>query len=487
MTKLKKRNLILGLIFALLVIAQAYAQVEATQDSNIKITHEGPTYVQVGGEAVFSVTVENTGSRKEELSISTEPFVGLPNSKFEYAIIDNNRMTLNSGEKAKTNVTIKLRKSTLPKENYGTFIIVQSLLTSEKLEHNFILRVVPPEDIFEMKVSVPEKVQPGREFEVKINLESNLNTNVRDVKLVVNSEMFNEERIINFFPFQKREEVFTFTIPQLAKPDEYTLNIRTIQADFLTDSSKTLFRVMEKSDVKEKLEVNSQFLKTTYTITKSNVGNTPVQETFDLPLNVFQKSFTSASSDASSSDSSGLHWLFTIQPDSEYKLTVTINYQPLFAGILVVVFVALLTGYLLSRGVTIKKEILKIKQTPDGMSELKVLLHIKNNSGKSVHNLAVIELLPNVIYPSTQFGTLHPEKVQKGDKGVKLTWTINELLPGEERILSYTVHSKINVIGKFLLPPALVRYKNLKGRTINSKSNPLSFFSGSKEIKSNDE
>lgn len=484
---MKKRTITLWLIFTLLAVAQAYAQVEEQPSSTLKVTHIGPTYVQVGGEAIFSVTVENIGYRKEELSIASDPFAGLPNSKFEYVIISNNRLTLNSGEAEKTNVTIKLKKATEPKENYGTFITVQSLISTEKLGHNFILRVVPPEDVFEMKVSVPEKVQPGREFEVKINLENNLNTYVRDVKVVVNSEMFNEERVINFFPFQSREETFTFTIPQLAKPEEYTLNIRIIQADFLTDSSKTLFRVMEKSDVKEKLEVNSQFLKTTYSVTKTNIGNTPVQETFDLPLNMFQKSFTSSSLDATSSDSSGLHWLFTIQPDSEYKLNVTINYQPLFAGILVVVFVALLAGYLLSRGVTIKKEILKIKQTPDGMSELKVLLHIKNNSGKSVHNLAVIELLPNLIYPSTHFGTLHPEKVQKGDKGVKLTWTINELLSGEERILSYTVHSKINVIGKFLLPPALVRYKNLKGRTINSKSNQLSFFSGSKEIKAPDE
>lgn len=453
------------------------------QSPNIKVTHTGPAYVQVGGEAVFLVTVENTGGRKLELSLSADPFASLPNSKFEYVVISNNRMTLNSGEKSFTNVTIKLKRTTEPKENYGTFIVLQSLITTDKTDHGFILRVVPPEDVFDVTTSVPEKVQPGREFSLFVKMKNNLNTNVRDVKLVINSELFNEERVINFFPYQEREETFTVATQPLAKPGEYTLNVRVIQNDLLSDSVKHVFRVLEKTDVKEKLEVNSQFLKTTYLVTKSNEGNTPVQEAFDLPLNKFQRYFTSATLDSSSGDSAGVHWVFTIEPNSEFKLTIIVNYQPLFAGILVVVFVALLAGYLLSRGVTIRKEILKIKQTPDGMSELKVLLHIKNKSGKTVHNLAVIELLPNLIYPSTHFGTLHPEKVQKGEKGVKLTWTINELLAGEERILSYTVHSKINVIGKFLLPPALVRYKNPRGKTIHSKSNPLSFFSGSREIK----
>lgn len=477
-----KRGIILSIIIILLAM-QAFAQDVQQSDSKLIVTHTGPDYVQVGGEGIFTVTIENTGLRTQELSILPDPFASLPNSRFESFFISNNRLTLKGGETAKLNVTLQLKRTTEPKESYGTFITVQSLISQESITHGIILHVIPPEDVFELKTSVPDKVQPGRDFVVGVSLKNNLNANVRDVKVVVSSEFFNEERVINFFPFQNRDEEFTFTIPSLTKPSEYTANVRIIQTDILSNNAKTLFRVLEKTDVKEKLEVNSQFLKTTYTMIKKNEGNSPVQELFDLPLNGFQRYFTSYSTDPSSTDSNGVHWLFTIQPESESRISAVVNYQPLFAGVLVVVFVALLSGYLLSRGVTAKKEILKIKQTPGGMSELKVLLHIKNKSGKSVHNLAVIELLPNLIYPSTQFGTLHPEKVQKGDKGVKLTWTINELLAGEERIISYTVHSKINVIGKFLLPPALVRYKNLKGRTINSKSNQLSFFSGSKEIK----
>jgi len=478
-----KRSLVF-IVVLLLLAAPALAIMEVGSDSkNLKVTHTGPTYVQMGAEAVFTVTIENIGPNKQELSLSSDPFASLPDSEFESFIINKNRMSLLSGEFDKTNVTIKLKKTTEPKKNYGTFIRIQSLLSEESLEHNFILRVVPPEDIFEMKTAVPEKVQPGREFPIVVSLENNLKTEVRDVKVAITSELFNEERAINFFPFQEREETFTFMVPQLAEPNEYTVKIRVIQADMLADSSTNILRVMEKTDVKEKLEVSSQFLKTTYALTKRNEGNTKVAEYFELPLNKFQRSFASYSEDPSSVDSSGVKWVFEIEPNSERKISAVVNYQPLFAGILVVVFIALLSGYLLSRGVTIRKEILRIKQTPDGMSELKVLLHIKNKSGKNVHNVAVIEILPNLIYPSTHFGTLHPDKIQKGEKGVKLTWTLKELVASEERIISYTVHSKINIIGRFILPPALIRYKSLRGKTINSRSNPLSFFSGSKEIK----
>jgi hypothetical protein len=57
---------------------------------------------------------------------------------------------------------------------------------------------------------------------------------------------------------------------------------------------------------------------------------------------------------------------------------------------------------------------------------------------------------------------------------VKLT--IPQLNQGEERVISYIVYSKMNIVGKFELPSALVVYE-LNGKTQDVNSN-IAYFMG---------
>tara|TARA_Y100000310_G_C20601254_1_gene773171 strand:- start:751 stop:1482 length:732 start_codon:yes stop_codon:yes gene_type:complete len=231
-------------------------------------------------------------------------------------------------------------------------------------------------------------------------------------------------------------------------------------------------------DVSESVEDVSNFLYRDITVTKENNGNYIVGENYDLELGIIEKWFTRYSIRPTYKDDFGSHWSFNLEPGEEYTINIKIDYRPLVIALIVIVVFILLMWYWMSKGVIIKKEVFKLKQTSEGISDFKILLHIKNNTNKTVKNIMLIEMLPRVINPLPKFGTLKPNNVQRGEKGVRMIWRIPELVKGEERIVSYDVEAKMKIIGQFMLPQAIVKYRTHRGRVLASKSNRLSVASG---------
>ena len=57
-------------------------------------------------------------------------------------------------------------------------------------------------------------------------------------------------------------------------------------------------------------------------------------------------------------------------------------------------------------------------------------------------------------------------------KGTVMKWNIDELVPGEDRLITYKVKSKLSIIGNFRLPRSKVVFKR-KGRDVHVYSNNL--------------
>ena len=51
-----------------------------------------------------------------------------------------------------------------------------------------------------------------------------------------------------------------------------------------------------------------------------------------------------------------------------------------------------------------------------------------------------------------------------------MKWDIEDIAPGEDRLISYTLKSKLSIIGKFNIPRAKVSFKR-KGKNITGYSN----------------
>ncbi len=450
-----------------------------TTAANLDIKHTGPSYVQAGAEVSFNVTVTNDDYKKITLGVNVDPLSMLPSSWFDYVLLDNNNFVLNAHESKTVEATIKLKDTVPTDENYATYIQFTSPLDpSISVQHGIIMRVVPPEDILDMSVSAPDKVAPGGEYAFQLMLKNNLNTQLKNVKVSVSSELFNDEKSIMFFALQDRTEDYRFKAGMMSEPKPYELSIRVFYNDQIIERSTAKFSVSENKDVKEKREEYVGFLTRTVTITKTNYGNSLVEEKFDAPLTKFQEMFVSYTEDPVSFDVAGAHWIFSLSPDASKTVSMTVNYRPLGIAAIILLLFVIMMYYWMSRGIYFKKEIFKIKETKEGISEMKILLHIKNNTSKSIKNMTLMEILPKMFEPEKTFGTLNPEKVQRGEKGTRLLWTIPEIVRGEERIIFYQAKTKINLVGSFMLPPALIRYKGRFGKLLTLQSNSGKFSVG---------
>ncbi len=106
---------------------------------------------------------------------------------------------------------------------------------------------------------------------------------------------------------------------------------------------------------------------------------------------------------------------------------------------------------------------------------MKVMLEIKNNAKKIVKNIKIIDYIPHIADLTNDFvqGTLRPTNVLLHKaKGTIIKWELEEMAPGEDRIITYNIKSKLSIIGNFKLPRGKVVFKQ-KGKEIHSYSNKL--------------
>jgi len=112
---------------------------------------------------------------------------------------------------------------------------------------------------------------------------------------------------------------------------------------------------------------------------------------------------------------------------------------------------------------------------------------LKNKGNKAIEKIRVIDYLPSLVAASSQdFGSMKPTRTQKSlDGRMRLVWDFDGLGRKEERILSYIAKSNLSIIGKLLLPEAVVEYQTGK-KLYHVRSNKLTLLTkaSAKEKKS---
>lgn len=96
---------------------------------------------------------------------------------------------------------------------------------------------------------------------------------------------------------------------------------------------------------------------------------------------------------------------------------------------------------------------------------------MKNRSGRNLKNIKVMDRLPRLSGIDEEFGAQTPEPkiVRHAREGFILDWNIS-LEPGDERIFSYTIKSKLPIVGTLELKPLVAELSNGKRAASNSFS-----------------
>jgi hypothetical protein len=197
------------------------------------------------------------------------------------------------------------------------------------------------------------------------------------------------------------------------------------------------------------------FLIRTSKVTKVNEGNVPVVETITIDKGAISRLFTSYSIEPDRIERNGLNvnyqWDRQLQPGEVWEVKASTNYTMPFVLLLVVVIIGFLVYTYTTTNVIVSKRVTHVR-TKGGEFALKVHLSVK--SRKNVEKIQLVDRIPGM--------TKLYEKASRVDRiendGKKLVWDLEGIRAGEERVFSYVIYSKINVVGKFELPVANASY-----------------------------
>ncbi len=248
-----------------------------------------------------------------------------------------------------------------------------------------------------------------------------------------------------------------FDLDPGAKIQEYSYRVNIYLDQDLIGSYSDVFLVTPNPNIREKREWTEGFLQKTLTITKENIGNSPLTVDTSTSATFFEKLFSSFTPEPTKKEKVGklynILWTHTLTPGEKYTITIKKNYLSLFAFVLLFALFAAILLYWVLRPVVVQKNVSRKGEN------LVAHLSIQNRSGFAMKEVEVIDIVPSLLELTGRYGTLEPKKIQTAMHGKKVVWTINQINPHEELLLSYEVSQKLKIHGRIQLPPALVSYK----------------------------
>ncbi len=472
--RLKNLVLIVALLFIISVVyAAASLVVSAEKEVGV---------AEAGGEAVFIVTIKNTQTRNDILQLSVDPFQVAPFSDIveKVSYPDGNTVNIAANEEKKVKVKVRYKENVKTERNYITTLLIESLQNENvKTEIGLSAYVISSREIVSINAEFPENIIPGKKEELIVTLKNNGNLALKNADLLITSSGFNIEEKFELEPLEEQEYKLKFKVDEKTKPSEYSMSIRVFQDGALKGSENFDFTVIENPDIKEVQESRTGFLSYVVEINERNEGNTIIKKTFKHPISTFSSWFTKTepySEVYEENNEKFYKWNIEINPGGRYNIKITTDYKLLFFTIVFVLILIGLFVYFSKKDIGIKKSLYKISTDKENkISEMKVLLNVKNRTHKEFYNVKVIDLIPRFMEIDMDFGTLKPSKIQKGTAGIRLIWEISKIDPGDDRLISYKVKTQLPLVGKINLPPAVAQYYGRKKQIVNSKSNRLTF------------
>jgi len=431
-----------------------------------------------GGEAEFFLKIKNNQLREDIFQISPDSLSIHPFSDVVYTITATpSQLTIPPNHEKGTTIKIKYKEDVKPNRNYLSYIWIKSLNNPDiKVKYPISAYLISQKQIILVKPELPDEIIPGRKLPFKITFKNQINENFPYLDIFITSPVYSEQSSISLSPYEEKTKTFTFNVASLTPPGSYTLSIRLFKGNEIKGEHLLKFNVIESAELSLEKEIKKSFLSSTLILNYKNIGNKQIEKTITYPKPSFFKNLFTKATPKPSITKKEYSWDFILEPGESFTIEISTSYRWLFIlGILILLGLGLFY-YLKTRHVIIKKRVFKIKET-DARTKLKVLLHIINKTPSEVHHIKVIDLLPNMVKLDEEFGSLRPSHIQKGSAGLRLIWEIPALEPGEERVFSYKIRSKMHLIGKIALPPASVQYHGKDKKLINIKSNRCFFLS----------
>ncbi len=429
--------MLISLIFLLPIASAANLHVEQIEKNNI-------IFAEYNNNATFKLKITNNENRGDEFQIYSLVSVTIYPKEF---------FRIENGETINLDITPIPGREIL-KEKRGVYAFEYQIKGKNTgyFKDNLVIKVLEAKDAVEIIVD---------------NIKLNANTanlriinkekiKINDLKFVVKSKFFEFVETLSL----NEEEERSFSIPIIlenqVEAGEYNVEVLYVLND-KKSSETSILRYLEADSISVAEDTTGFIIKKT-TTTKKNEGNIPAVARVTARRNILTRLFTIYSDRPTNSQRSGIFvdysWEKELGVNESYTVAVTTNYTLPFVMVLLVIAVALLTRFLVTSKVVVKKRVAFVK-TKGGEFALKVALRIKAN--KDVSHIILADRIPGHAKLYNKFA-VHPHRIDESNR--KLEWEIPHLNAGEERVFTYVIYSKINIVGSFELSAASASFEH---------------------------
>jgi hypothetical protein len=365
---------------------------------------------------------------------------------------------------------------------YGVNLNIKSKLTNELMTVPVQVTILSTEGLVggyvptvTTFVDIPQKIDPRKEVRIKITLN---NQNIIDYETLVvklDSALIKDTMETKLGSREEKTLEMTYNLDPLTSPKKDSLVIALLMDDrSIINPIVKNFEIVEYGDQNLLSEKKGLFLtKSRYEFVSNNPnpsGRIKVETT------LLSSIFSAENPKAKVVKENGKRYFVWDVESSRMEVSVTKNFIPLVFAIalLIVVVIAYFT---IRSPLLIRKETSNIVKKEGGVSEMSVIVHVRNRGKGKLKDIEITETIPSIVSIEREIsiGALQPSRILKHEKkGTTIVkWDLDSLDASEERVLSYRIKTKLSILGGFSLPSASSVFKS-NGKTLTAVSNRLS-------------
>jgi hypothetical protein len=393
--------------------------------------------------AVFDLVIENNEDSGE---FEIYSLVGVDITPDTFSINSNAIRTIR--------ILVMPQKALLSKNGFLTFEYLIKDSNDKIQKKTLTINIADLESSFDITFN---NVNPNSET-LQASIKNKVSKDFNNLELEFSSAFFEHKETLNLNAFEIKE----INIPldkEKIKPlnaGSYLTNTKIKFTD-KTANKEAMLNFLEQENLDSK-ESFSGIIKRRHEITKHNVGNVKKSVTIKIEKNLISALFTNFNVNPTKSQfnrfSRQYIWEKELVSNEELKVISTTNwFYPIFLIILIIFLIFLAKKYSINH-LILNKNVSFVKTT-GGQFALKVTLRIK--AKKHIEKIRLIDKLPHLVKLYERFGAIPPDEIDLNNH--RLSWQIDSLNQGEERVFSYIIYSKIGVVGRFELPSARAVYE----------------------------
>ncbi len=449
--------------------------------------------IMPGGTAIIEIDVTNMASSSQSFRLRTPDFrwdiLSSPRSDYFSGF------TVDGGDTHTLNLQYTPRGD-LRNGRYNVRTQIDSRTTGESLFVDVPINIRRDHDereyaatiVVSATVNNNDVIDPRESSTLVLELDNRNPLNISELDVEVESRFINETFTTSLPPLDLRRFEFNFDVDDYLEPGVNDFRVVARYEGETIGRTPLTFpvQVMEYSEIDRQVTEDSGFLRTKTIIELRNRGNVVNSDKLDVSTNFFARIFTSAEpSPEYTREEDGLYmnWDVEISPGSSVVIDVDVNYRPL-VYILIVGAVGLVLYYMLRSPLVVKKTAAAFDIKEEGISEIKILIHVRNRTPRNFTTFNVSEYVPKIatFVKSESLGSILPDKVLNHEKkGTLLKWNFEAIEPFEERIIIYKMKLNFAVLGKLNLPTTVVKFKDEQGTNYTTRSNRLKIVNNKEE------